>query len=86
MKGDSSVQYTIRQVPKHIDRSLRQKSKQTGQSLNEAAIAALSKGLGLAEVHPHYHDLDALAGTWQEDAGFDAAIAAQNQVDTQLWK
>ena len=86
MKSNASIQYTIRQVPEHIDRSLRQKSKQAHQSLNEAAITALSKGLGLADAPPRYHDLDALAGTWQEDAAFDAAIAAQDQVDARLWK
>lgn len=42
----------IRPVPKHIDRSLRQKSKQARQSLNEATLDALSKGLGLADVPP----------------------------------
>ena len=81
-----TIQYTIRQVPVHLDRSLRQKSKQARQSLNEAAIAALTKGLGLADEKPRYHDLDSLAGTWQEDAVFDAAIAAQDQVDPRLWK
>lgn len=86
MKSGVPIQYTIRQVPRHIDRSLRQKSKQAGQSLNETAIDALSKGLGLAELSPRYHDLDSLAGTWQEDPGFDAAIAAQDQVDPRLWK
>jgi hypothetical protein len=86
VKSEASIQYTIRQVPKHIDRSLRQKSKKARQSLNEAAIDALSKGLGLADVRPRYHDLDALAGTWEEDPGFDTAIAAQDQVDPSLWK
>ena len=86
IKSKESVQYTIRQVPKHIDRSLRQKSQQAGQSLNEAAIDALGKGLGLADDSPRYHDLDALAGTWKEDPAFDAAIAAQDQADPRIWK
>ena len=86
MKSSGSIQYTIRQVPAHLDRSLRQRSKEAGQSLNEAAIEALRRGLGLAEARPHYHDLDALAGTWHEDAAFDAAITAQDQVDIRLWK
>ena len=79
MKSGNSVQYTIRQVPARVDRSLRQKSKQSGQSLNEAAIEALAKGLGLAEERMRFHDLDPLAGTWAEDPAFDAAIAAQDQ-------
>jgi hypothetical protein len=86
VKSKASIQYTIRQVPEKVDRSLRRQCKQAGQSLNEAAIIALTKGLGLAEASPCYHDLDALAGTWHEDAAFNAAIAAQDRVDPDLWK
>lgn len=86
MKSNALIQYTLRQVPVRVDRSLRRKSKQAGLSLNETAIKALSTGLGLGDERPLYHDLDALAGTWVEDAGFDAAIVAQDQVDPRLWK
>ena len=54
--------------------------------MNEAAIAALTRGLGLADERPRQHDLDELAGTWEEDPGFDAAIAAQDREDPRLWK
>jgi len=86
MKSGNPVQYTLRQVPARVDRSLRQKSKQSGQSLNEAAIEALAKGLGLAEERMRFHDLDPLAGTWEEDPAFDAAIEAQDQIERRLWK
>ena len=86
MKSNASIQYTIRHVPVRIDQSLRQKSKQARQSLNATAVAALTKGLGLADEPLRYHDLDPLAGTWQEDAAFNAAVAAQDQVDARLWK
>lgn len=86
MKSKDSIQYTLRQVPACIDRSLRDKSRQAGLSLNEAAIEALGKGLGLGDEKPRFHDLDELAGTWREDSGFDAAIAEQDQVDPRLWK
>lgn len=86
MKSTASIQYTIRQVPARIDRSLRAKSKQSRQSLNEAVIDALGKGLGLTDERQRYHDLDTLAGTWQEDPEFDGAIAAQDQVDPRLWE
>ena len=33
-----------------------------------------------------YHDLDALIGSWREDAAFDAAIRAFAQVDEAVWK
>lgn len=32
-----------------------------------------------------YHDLDALIGSWQEDAAFDDAIRAFAQVDESVW-
>src|ERR1043166_5056557 len=86
VKAKNWVQYTIRQVPARIDRSLRQKSKQARQSLNESAIDSLTKEVGLADEQLRYHDLDPLAGTWQEDAAFDAAMVAQDQVDSRLWK
>ena len=85
MKSNGAIQYTIRQVPARVDRSLRQQSKQSGHSLNEAALEALAKGLGLAEEPVRFHDLDTLAGTWKEDSAFDAALTAQDQVDPRLW-
>ena len=33
-----------------------------------------------------YHDLDALIGSWREDAAFDAAIRAFAQVDEAVWR
>jgi plasmid stability protein len=86
VKSGNSVKYTIRNIPVRVARALRQKSKQSGKSLNAVALDALAKGLGLSEKRPVYHDLDGLAGTWVEDPAFDAAIAAQDQVEPQLWK
>ena len=33
-----------------------------------------------------YTDLDAVAGTWIDDPGFDEAIKAQDQVDESIWR
>ncbi len=35
---------------------------------------------------PKFHDLDSLIGSWREDAEFDAAIRAFEQVDEAMWK
>jgi hypothetical protein len=35
---------------------------------------------------PLHHDLDALAGTWEDDPEFDRAIADQDRVDEALWR
>jgi hypothetical protein len=82
----AGMQYTIRDVPRTVDAELRRKAKREARSLNAVALHALKVGAGVAEVPAQFHDLDALAGTWQEDAAFDRAVAAQDQVDARLWK
>jgi hypothetical protein len=86
MKANAVCQYTIRQIPRAIDRSLRQKSRREGISLNTAAVEILSAGLRLGGEPLRHDDLDFLAGSWVEDPKFDAAIAAQDQVDEKLWR
>ncbi|GDY20168.1 hypothetical protein LBMAG56_15130 [Verrucomicrobiota bacterium] len=82
----TTIQYTIRAVPEPVDHELRQRSRQSHRSLNEEAIDALARGLGLGEGKVVHHDLDAVAGTWGNDPAFDAAIAAQDCVDPKLWR
>ena len=77
----SHTQYTIRRVPPRLDQELRRKAREEQRSLNEMALRALERGLGLAEEQPRYHDLDDLAGTWVDDPEFDRAIEAMDQVD-----
>ena len=42
------MQYTIRGIPPDIDNALRALARAAGKSLNEAAVAALAEGAGLA--------------------------------------
>ena len=49
------------------------------------AVEALGRGAGVEEA-PLHDDLDALAGRWEEDPAFDAAIAAQDEIDAGLWQ
>jgi hypothetical protein len=81
-----TTQYTVRSVPERIDRVLRQKARQERKSLNQVALEALATGSGVSETTVEYHDLDALAGTWMEDQGFDAALAALDQIDFNHWE
>ena len=80
------MQYTIRQVPKDLDRALRQKAKAQGQSLNQFVIERLRQGMGLSDKPEKKRDLSALAGTWVEDPGFDAVMREQDQIDPEMWK
>ena len=79
-------QYTIRNVPEALDRELREHAKRKGISLNDAAVEAIKRGLGVAETDVIYDDLDDLIGTWKSDDEFDRAIAEQDKVDTDAWQ
>lgn len=79
-------QYTIRSVPPEVDRALRERAKHEGRSLNDVALEALARGVGVPNGDGLYHDLDHLIGTWVEDPEFDAIIAEQRQVDPELWR
>jgi hypothetical protein len=83
----STVQYTVRNVPVHVDKALRRKAQQGRKSLNEVLRDALireAEGMDLPE--RVYTDLDALVGSWLDVPGFDDAISAQDRVDEALWR
>ena len=80
------IQYTLRKVPPQVDRTLRQRAREERRSLNDVALEALERGLGLTGKPVRYHDLDDLAGTWVKDAEFDRAVEEMDQIDPELWK
>jgi plasmid stability protein len=75
------LQYTIRNVPDYLDTALRASAREQGKSLNEVAIKALARGLGLSQPRVRQRDLSDIAGSWREDPEFDRALAAQDTVD-----
>ena len=79
-------QYTIRQVPEHIDQALRRKAQRKGISLNQLLLDTLAEGVGVAEDAARYHDLDSLAGTWKPDKTFDKSLESFSKVDPSDWK
>jgi hypothetical protein len=81
------VQYTVRDVPPTVDAALRRRARREGKSLNRLLREALVREAGLGEADGVvHHDLDRLAGLWEPDPAFDAAIAAQDTVDEDLWR
>ncbi|MGD0137597.1 MAG: hypothetical protein ABSD28_01880 [Tepidisphaeraceae bacterium] len=80
------MRYTLRKIPRDVDAALRQRARQEGKSLNQVALEALSRGLGIAQAPTKFHDLDFVIGTWVEDPEFDKAIEAQRQIDPEMWK
>ncbi len=80
------MQYTLRKIPREVDRALRQKARKEGRSLNEVAIEALKRGAGIDGEIAKNHDLDFAIGTWIEDPEFEKSINDQRQIDPDLWK
>jgi hypothetical protein len=86
MKSKTPDQYTVRNIPKHLDEELRKKAQETGKSLNTVILRALQRGAGLAHQTCEQSDLDFLIGSWVEDADTDDALAAQRNIDDELWR
>jgi len=80
------MQYTIRNVPVTLDKTLRRVARERGRSLNEVAIEALARGAGLTGERVRRRDLIGIAGTWREDRAFDSALAAQDTIDEEMWR
>ena len=66
-----AVQYTIRGVPREVDRELRQKASQRKLSLNQVILDELTQ---------------ATVGRWSPDAAFDEILAARRKIDRDKWK
>lgn len=80
------MQYTVRGIPKSIDKALRERARREGKSLNEVALAALGAGLGLGEEQRVWRDLSDIAGTWVKDAAVERALEEQRTIDPELWR
>lgn len=80
------MQYTIRNVPNTLDEALRRAAHEQGKSLNEVAIETLARGAGITAERSRQRDLADIAGTWRKDPAFDSALAAQDTIDTEMWR
>jgi len=80
------MQYTIRGIPPAVDSALRERARQTGKSLNEAALDALAEGTGVTGAPRKRRDLSDLIDSWKPDQEFLDAIDDQRRIDQDLWK
>lgn len=80
------MQYTIRGIPAHVDRALRERSTREGKSLNEVAIEALERALDLEGHSVRRRDLGKIAGSWVRDREVDRALDDQRKIDPDLWR
>ncbi|MFW6138403.1 MAG: FitA-like ribbon-helix-helix domain-containing protein [Spirochaetota bacterium] len=79
---------TVRGIDKETEESLKKASKQMGTSMNQAVIMFLKKALGLNKKHfTVYHDLDFLAGTWNEEEmeAFTKGTKPFEIIDKEMW-
>jgi hypothetical protein len=90
MKKPASItQYTLRNVPPHVDRALRKMAHAHEQSLNQFILETLERVVGGDTAQgesARFGDLDKLIGSWVEDTEFDKALEDQSAVDRELWK
>jgi hypothetical protein len=78
-----AIQYTIRGIPREVDRALRRKASKSKKSLNQVVLDELVN----ATVTPRkYADFSDVVGKWTPDAAFDEIIASQRQIDWEKWK
>ena len=77
------IQYTIRGIPREVDRALRQKAAQRKQSLNHVILDELTVATVGRQQRADFSDL---VGRWTPDPAFDEILAAQRQIDWDKWR
>ncbi len=84
MKAQSkTVRYTIRGVPRDVDRALRQRAAQRKQSLNQLILDELTAATVGRRQRADFSDL---VGQWTPDPAFDKIMGTQRQIDSDKWK
>jgi hypothetical protein len=83
MKAQAEVQYTVRGVPREVDRALRKKAAQRKQSLNQVILDELTVATIGRKQRADFSDL---VGRWTPDAAFDEILASQREIDWDKWK
>ena len=80
------MQYTIRDIPKEVDKALRAKAKAEGKSLNQTTVEVLTGALGIHQAKRKYRDLSHFVGSWVDDPEFDRVMEEQDRVEPEMWK
>ncbi|MBI4237159.1 MAG: hypothetical protein HY696_01920 [Deltaproteobacteria bacterium] len=86
MKQKLTEQYTIRNIPAALNRTLRRQAEELGKSLNDVLLRALHRGAGLSDEATEHDDLDFLIGSWETDTRVEQALHAQRTIDRTMWR
>ena len=81
---------TVRGIDDEVDRRLRKRAKESGDSINTTILKLLRQSLGLngGSAYTIHHDLDDLAGTWSRDdlEEFNKTQEGFSTIDAEMWK
>jgi len=82
---------TLRNLPRQVEKAIREKAKEEGLSLNRTVANLLAEATGQGTTkrkRTRYRDLDKFAGLWskKEADEFDAYLKKMRQVDPEDWK
>ncbi|MCX6934864.1 MAG: hypothetical protein NTZ01_01500 [Verrucomicrobia bacterium] len=88
MRQKQKTQYTIRDVPEAADARLRETAAMEEISLNQAALQAMERGLGMGGQPVHYRSLRSLLNKPGEvdRASWAEALSQMDQVNPEDWK
>lgn len=82
----TNIQYTIRNIPPSVDKVIRKRSQQTGQSFNQTVVDLLSlQTFGTTDPKPDT-SFNWLYGQNTLDESFDEAIKDLSQIDKKIWQ
>ena len=82
------VQYTVRDIPEAADLRLRETAAIEEISLNQAALRALERGLGLAEEPVRYRSLRQIVRPADkvDRKGWNEALGKMDAIHPEDWK
>lgn len=80
------MRYTVRNIPDEIDRTLRERARSEGKSLNDVVLEVLQAGMSLGDPRPSKRDLSDVWGRCEPDPSLDAAVAECRQIDREEWQ
>jgi len=82
------IQHTIRDVPESVDSRLREKAALEQISLNQAALQAMERGLGMADQPIRYRSLRSLLNKPEDTdrASWTEALTQMDRVNPDDWK
>ncbi len=82
---------SLRGLDDKTAKRLKAEARRRGMSVNALILQLIRQGMGLEKperARGPYHDLDALAGTWDEEEGaaFLEAVSDFERVDEAMWR